>query len=485
MAESKAVWISPLPLPLPPLALNPSLSLSLSLPSSPPSPPPPPPPVRHPIVPLCCAATNASTPPPNAVTPPSSQQQPSRVPQSVSPPAESDIASCICPVLARLQGACLSNRKSLPSIPPRLGFCSRLPVHTSQSYSYSWLPRYHASPSPPVLPTWPRYWQGAVCAQSALKLLFSLSLPALPYASRPAPPLSFSSLPFLSVSSLTLSLSPSFFISPHLVLAFSTLIMPSRLGDSTLSRSNLPRFELPALDLGFGRITDGTNIPPPPASPVQKVPTPPQTPPTEKEDPLDHKQLDDADQSPDCKDDKEPEGQDELLHSANGATRHLATPPNGNTAAPKRSDDDASLSPVGSGRESSLRRLFSRNVLSYPDAEGRSMSVGATSMAASRPESRGTTIVADDRRRKRGSAWFRRLRGGDSRRSTIYFDETAQVTVVPIKAPDLSPKPCEEAHQIPASPPMPVGPPPPMIPELVHLEKADGILGNDLFKNIK
>ncbi|RDA94746.1 hypothetical protein CP533_6731 [Ophiocordyceps camponoti-saundersi (nom. inval.)] len=249
--------------------------------------------------------------------------------------------------------------------------------------------------------------------------------------------------------------------------------MPSRLGDSAL-----PRFELPVLDLGFGRITDGTIIPPPPASPVQKVLTPPQTPPAEKQDPLQHR---DVEQSSDHKDSHE------LHHDAAiGAARNLSTPPNSSVAAPKRSDEEESLSPVGSGRESSLRRLFSRNMLnSPPDAEGRSMSVGGASIkAASRPESRGTTIVADDRRRKRGSAWFRRLRGGDSRRSTMCFDEATQVTVVPIKAPDLSPKPCEEPHQITISPPMPVGPPPPMIPELVHLRREDSLLGNDLFRNI-
>jgi hypothetical protein len=35
------------------------------------------------------------------------------------------------------------------------------------------------------------------------------------------------------------------------------------------------------------------------------------------------------------------------------------------------------------------------------------------------------------------------------------------------------------------SPRKPTGPPPPMIPELKDLEKDEGSLGNDLFKNIK
>ncbi|KAF4589599.1 hypothetical protein GQ602_003488 [Ophiocordyceps camponoti-floridani] len=261
--------------------------------------------------------------------------------------------------------------------------------------------------------------------------------------------------------------------------------MPSRVGNSAPSRLALPRFELPALDLGFGRITDGTNIPPPPASPVLKVPTPPQTPPAEKEDPLDVKQ--DGEKSPASKQQDEPEGRDKRPRASNGAVHNLATPPNGNAAVLKRSVDEDSTSPVGSGRESSLRRIFGKNMLSYQDAEARSMSVGTASLKAnaSRPESRGTTIVADDRRRKRSSAWFRRLRGGDSRRSTLYFDESTQVTVVPIKSPDLSPKVSEEPHPIPVTPPVPVGPPPPKIPELVHLQKDGGILGSDLFKNIK
>lgn len=219
--------------------------------------------------------------------------------------------------------------------------------------------------------------------------------------------------------------------------------MPSRLSNGAATTTTRSRFELPALDLNFGSITDGTNIPPPPASPVQRVPTPPQTPP-----PAEKKK--------------------EAIGAPNGAEEKLTTtPPNGNLAGTKRSADEAPLSPAGSGRQGSLRRLFSRNMLNASYTEGTLTSMGGASVAnGTRPESRGAASVMDDRKSKRSSGWFRRLRGGDPKRSSIIFDDAASMTVAtPRKASS--------------------GPPPPMIPELVDLEKDEGGLGSDLFKNIK
>ncbi|EQK97623.1 hypothetical protein OCS_06664 [Ophiocordyceps sinensis CO18] len=226
--------------------------------------------------------------------------------------------------------------------------------------------------------------------------------------------------------------------------------MPSRVSNGSGKPS---RFELPALDLNFGRITDGTNIPPPP-SPVQRVPTPPQTPPADKK---------------------------EVVDAANGEDNDkvtTSTPPNGNTAGSKRSVDEVPLSPAGSGRQGSLRRLFSRNMLSATYTDGRVTSNGATSMVnGGRPDSRGTTSVADDKRFKRSSGWFRRLRGADSKRSSFYFEDA------PVAAPQ---KKSSEPLQRPYDPPQkPAGPPPPMIPELADMETDEGGLGRDLFKNIK
>ncbi|KAM4065145.1 hypothetical protein HRG_004517 [Hirsutella rhossiliensis] len=229
--------------------------------------------------------------------------------------------------------------------------------------------------------------------------------------------------------------------------------MPSRLSNGTSTAMNPSRFELPALDLNFGRITDGTNIPPPP-SPVQKVPTPPQTPPADKKEAVDAANGQDDDEA-------------------------ISTPPNGNTAASKRSvDDDVPLSPAGSGRQGSLRRLFSRNMLSATYTDARVTSIGGASVNGGRPDSRGATSVADDKWSKRSSGWFRRLRGADSKRSSFYFEDPAPVAAPPKKSFEPPQRPYEPSQK-------PAGPPPPMIPELADLESDEGSLGSDLFKNIK
>lgn len=206
------------------------------------------------------------------------------------------------------------------------------------------------------------------------------------------------------------------------------------------------RFELPALNLNFGSITDGTNIPPPPASPVLKVPTPPQTPPP----------ISDATKI---------NGQGGLKNASKEAGQgNKLSPTNGNLAGTKRAaDDEVPLSPAASSRQGSIRRLFSRTMLNNSYAEGQLSSNGnLTPGTISRPESRSGASFMDDRKSRRSSGWFRRLRSTDSvKRSSLMFEET------------------------PTTPKKPAGPPPPMIPELTDLEKDDGSLGNDLFKNIK
>ncbi|KAF7559359.1 hypothetical protein G7046_g4807 [Stylonectria norvegica] len=220
------------------------------------------------------------------------------------------------------------------------------------------------------------------------------------------------------------------------------------------------RFELPALNLNFGSITDGTNIPPPPLSPVQKVPTPPQTPPLVK-----------------------PAEKTSMLDSVNGGNEgRFGTKPapiNGNLAGTKRSaDDEAPLSPAASSRQGSIRRLFSRTMLNNSYAEGQLSSTNGTATPASvsapaaslsRPVSQSGTSFMDERKSKRSSGWFRRLRSGDQvqqqspKRTSMIYEE-------PQPTPTIK---------------KPSGPPPPMIPELTDFTKDEGSLGNDLFKNIK
>ncbi|KAI1401525.1 hypothetical protein F4819DRAFT_327645 [Hypoxylon fuscum] len=205
------------------------------------------------------------------------------------------------------------------------------------------------------------------------------------------------------------------------------------------------RFELPALEFKFGSLTDGTDIPPPLPSPKEEHPTSPPKTPT-------------------------PEIVEEKKQEANGAANGHGhgTSPKSETTIPtitglKRPAEDGPASPTLSSR-GSLRRLLSRTLLNNAyDEQGSILSQGT-----SRPPSRTASTIADERKSKRTSGWFRRLRTNDN---SNHSNHNA--------AKRLSQN-LEEPVQTPR------GPPPPMIPELSALEtKVDTHLGDDLFKGIK
>ncbi|KAG6005448.1 hypothetical protein E4U21_007917 [Claviceps maximensis] len=210
-----------------------------------------------------------------------------------------------------------------------------------------------------------------------------------------------------------------------------------------------PRFELPALDFNFGSITDGTIIPPPPESP--KVPTPPRTPPqTQKPDLLPRHPVGNGFGNGVVK-----ETQTDDFPCSNGNFNGNFT---GNFTGIKRSADEAPLSPAGSTRQGSLRRLFSKNMLNANYADGGHF----TSLDLdSRPASRGANSVLNGRKSRRNSL-FKFFRSGESKRSSMFLEDTNTSALLQKQ----------------------IGPPPPMIPELRDLEKDEGSLGNDLFKNI-
>jgi hypothetical protein len=214
------------------------------------------------------------------------------------------------------------------------------------------------------------------------------------------------------------------------------------------------RFELPALNLNFGSITDGTNIPPPPDSPVEK--------------PVDKKPTLTAATTPLADANKDKDRDDSKAANVKGEAPVLATANGSNHNGVKRPADDVPPSPA-STRRGSLRRIFSRNMLNNSYAEGQeSHTNGVPATSESRPPSRDAYSLMDDRKSRRSSGWFKRLRGGDgaAKRSSLVID--MQKNQLPVSASMQSPR----------------GPPPPMIPELKELEKDEGSLGNDLFKNI-
>jgi hypothetical protein len=235
--------------------------------------------------------------------------------------------------------------------------------------------------------------------------------------------------------------------------------MPARTTTTTngaTAKANGKRFELPALEFNFKPLTEGTDIPPPPPSPIKES---------------------SADKSDENKENKNAEKKDKGVNGAAAANGPKSNGTNGTiktttvTAGTKRPADDLSspLSPALSSRQGSIRRLFSRTLLNNTYAEQGEAGVngaGQLQPNGGRPESRSNTSILDEKKAKRSSGWFRRLRSGNEsnkRSSAIIVEEVNK----------------------------PAGPPPPMIPELSALDsKVDvhdkGSLGaDDMFKNIK
>lgn len=205
------------------------------------------------------------------------------------------------------------------------------------------------------------------------------------------------------------------------------------------------RFQLPALDLKFGSLTEGTDIPPPLPSPVQEEPT---------------------------------VAHESVVPKPNTVTSATQTSPDAlkDGANVPRSVDAMPASPTSTKGPASLRRLFSRNRLNEAYLTDGDANIGEA--LSPRPPSQSNASVSTNRQSKRTSGWFRRLRGSDAgvsdkRNSRVFF-----------AAPE-SPKPIaiEPVEK-------PTGPPPPKIPEFKALgSKVDiddaGSLGSDLFKDIK
>ncbi|KAI8946339.1 hypothetical protein F4801DRAFT_564955 [Xylaria longipes] len=213
---------------------------------------------------------------------------------------------------------------------------------------------------------------------------------------------------------------------------------------STQSAPASNRFQLPALNLTFGSLTDGTSIPPPPPSPKEEQQPPPVQP------------------KATVQKEEKAEDQQPKTEAANGATNGT-TPRKPDIAITtnvglKRLADEVPVSPAPSSR-GSLRRLISKTLLNHAYDEQGSIITGRD---MSRPPSRTASVFADEKKAKRSSGWFRRLRSHD----TAHESKPA-----PVQFETVSKKPS--------------GPPPPMIPELSALEtKIDTQLGDDLFKSI-
>ncbi|KAI2632918.1 hypothetical protein GGS21DRAFT_147494 [Xylaria nigripes] len=205
--------------------------------------------------------------------------------------------------------------------------------------------------------------------------------------------------------------------------------------------SSSKSFELPALNLKLGSLTEGTDIPPPLPSPKER--SPPQPKPVAKKE----EKVEDRLQSK----------KTDANGPANGNSNPLSKPDmtvvtNVNL---KRAADEAPPSPVPSNR-SSFRRLFGKQIRRAHNEQG-----STTTQGTSIPSSYSSSTVGEEKKARRSSGWFWRLRSYDSSSN----DKVAA------QAEDVSKKT--------------TGPPPPVIPELTSLRtKIDTRLGDDLFKGI-
>lgn len=224
--------------------------------------------------------------------------------------------------------------------------------------------------------------------------------------------------------------------------------MPSLAQSNGSANGTTPRFQLPALDLKLGSLTEGTDIPPPLPSPIQE----------ERETPL---------------------AQDVAPKPTSVTTATQTSPDflkNGLGLNP--SADAVPASPTSTKGPNSLRRLFSRNRLNEAYLANGDAPVGE--VLSPRPPSQSNASLNTNKQSKRSSGWFRRLRGSDA--STLDNKRSSRVFFA---APE-SPKPIAVA---PVE--KPTGPPPPKIPEFkalgskVDLSDDAGSLGADLFKDIK
>ncbi|KAF3765135.1 hypothetical protein M406DRAFT_352079 [Cryphonectria parasitica EP155] len=208
--------------------------------------------------------------------------------------------------------------------------------------------------------------------------------------------------------------------------------MPSLAGGNGAAKPATSKFQLPALDLKFGSLTEGTDIPPPLPSPIQE---------------------------------EAPELPKAAQPAVNSATHHPTIASNATQTTPEV-------------QSNGLTRSAEQQPPASPTSTKAPPSIRLDG-AIPRPPSQSNASIATDKQSKRSSGWFRRLRGSDSldiRRSSRIFISGD------------GPKPAT-----PTTPTTPrfTGPPPPKIPEFKALgSKVDisddaGSLGSDLFKDIK
>jgi len=212
-------------------------------------------------------------------------------------------------------------------------------------------------------------------------------------------------------------------------------------------KPNDGRFQLQLAPINYS-LTDGTDIPPPLASPIEEKPPPAVA---AKPDPINTTTL---------------------ASTSTDTTGGAATNGNGVRTTIVGNDHNVPTSPT---RPSSIRRFLSRKSLNTNYNNGTNHNGAASQEDLSRPETSGSLATANGGRtggltKQKSGGWFRKFTGnsGGYRNSVLVVMEEKQ--------------PQQEIKK---------GPPPPKLPELNQLkakipEDDEGSLGGgDMFKNIQ
>lgn len=215
------------------------------------------------------------------------------------------------------------------------------------------------------------------------------------------------------------------------------------------------KFELPALAPIHFSLTDGTDIPPPPDSPIEEAP------------PAKKVRTGSDETTPITESAQQANGTLNGMSEANGT-------PNGASEDTTRGRSSAaapSSSPTSPKRPSSIRRFLSRKSLNQNYTNGTNSNISSEDLGLHRPESLSAFSTTTKASKRRSVSWFRRFMGGGQSGSDE--EERKRISVVP-----------EDVEKVNR------GPPAPTLPELGQLrarvdDDAVSLGGAEIFKDIK
>ncbi|PQE07393.1 hypothetical protein CJF32_00005288 [Rutstroemia sp. NJR-2017a WRK4] len=257
------------------------------------------------------------------------------------------------------------------------------------------------------------------------------------------------------------------------------------------------RFELPALAPINFNLTDGTDIPPPPDSPIEETrkPEPATTAVPSTPNPVPQITPPESVPTPATRQSEAHAAKTNGVNSTSTSTSHSQPPANNEKPTPLRlrTPSDANQhNPNSPTRPNSIRKFLSRKSLNnnYTNGNGATNTSNEDLSKMGRPDSPSSFLSTKPSIMKRKSgSWFRGFGSSSSnasKRASVMYDSK---TMAQMQMPTQTSPVLQESAKVNEDR-RPMGPPPPKLPELNQLKAkiADddqGSLGGDeMFKNI-